>query len=139
LAWWRCSGKVEATRINPATIDVAPLTKKSQAKETAARNPPTAGPTLIPRLIASRFSANPAFLCSGRTRSPKIVRLAGRNASPRTDIVSVSAMTRARLLARGKTSITRPERSSDPRMIRIGPSRSDRSPEAGAATRAPAP
>src|ERR1700754_3831266 len=44
-----------------AASDVRPSTMNSSGNDTSARNPPTAGPMLIPRLIARRLSAIAAF------------------------------------------------------------------------------
>jgi hypothetical protein len=46
-----------------------------------ARNPPTAGPIAMPRLIASRYTANADLRCAVGTASPKNAMAAGRKDS----------------------------------------------------------
>ena len=76
----RSSGKKRIS-VAAARSDVAPSTMKSAGHETAARKPPTAGPTLIPRFTASRWRANAALRWSGAARCETTLRLAGRNIS----------------------------------------------------------
>jgi len=68
-----------------------PSTTKISGNETSARNPPTAGPMLMPRLIASRFNAIAALRCSGGADSVSPAIVAGRTASATTPHGNVSA------------------------------------------------
>ena len=140
-AWPRWTGARRRARTSriPAAIEVVPFTRKSERKETVARKPPSAGPTLIPRLIASRVRANAGLRCAGRTRSATTARLAGRNASAASDSASVIPMTDACVRANGKRSRMPPLANSESRITCIGPSTSERRPESAAETRAPAP
>src|SRR4051812_17058774 len=64
--------------------DVSPSTTNSNGNDIVANTPPTAGPILIPRLTASRFTAIAALRCSGRVVAVSADIVAGRVASATT-------------------------------------------------------
>ncbi len=81
-------------RVAAARSEVTPSTMKSAGHDTAARKPPAAGPTLIPRLTASRWRAKAALRWSGAARCETTLRLAGRNISPVRAMRRVSSRNR---------------------------------------------
>src|SRR5262245_47301414 len=60
---------------------VAESITKRERNETVARSPPTAGPMLIPMLMARRISATADLRCSGDTAPARSAIAAGRKAS----------------------------------------------------------
>ena len=122
-----------------ARSEVAPSTMKSAGHDTAARNPPTAGPTLIPRFTASRWRAKAALRWSGAARCEMTLRLAGRNISPVSAMRSVRPAIAGSPRASGTRRRRPPDATSAKRMSRTAPSVSARRPATGAMASEPAP
>ena len=118
-------------RTNPARIDVAPSAKNKNRNEYSARNPPIAGPTLMPRFTARRLSANACLRCSCFTRSETNARLGGLTDSFKMANTNVMARIEAKLCASGNKNNTKPERRSEQRITNREPRRSLSRPATG--------
>ncbi len=114
-----------------ARSDVAPSTQKMSGNEYMRRKPPNAGPMLMPRLIASRFTENALLLRSEGTTLVMTAREAGRNASPVTDQRIVPPMMAGRVDAKGNNARTTPEQNRDVFITRTGPTTSLNRPAKG--------
>src|SRR5690349_18570143 len=76
---WRTHNAIDST--TAAASDVVPSTMNKSGNDTPARNPPTAGPTLMARLTDRRLSAIAARRFSGAADPVNAAIVAGRPAS----------------------------------------------------------
>ena len=118
---------------------MTPSTAKSAGKETLARNPPSAGPMLMPRLIARRLSAIAERLFSGGTSAATALSDAGRKSSFAPAQSPVIARTARRERASGYARRSAPVAKREPRRTASGPIRSARRPPNGEEAIAHAP
>ncbi len=126
---WTRSGNTSST--SAAARVVAPSTQNSIWNEWAARKPPSAGPTLIPRLIASRLSANACRCSSGGARSPTRASVAGRIASDTAESTAIPTSTWGMVRSSGSAQNPTPPSSSETVRMRCEPTRSARRPAKG--------
>ena len=120
-------------------MEVAPSTQNRVRNEWEARSPPAAGPTLIPRLIASRLRANACLRSAPGARSPTRARVAGRIDSLTAESTAIPAMTLGKVWSQGKAQKPRPPRISEPTRMRWCPNRSAKRPAIGEMTRETTP
>lgn len=118
---------------------MTPSVSQMAGNDSAARIPPSAGPTDMPRFTAARCSANAGLVNSGGTDSLTAVMFAGRNDSLASDQQTVSATTAGKVETSGNRHMKTPARVRDSVITRRVPRKSQRRPEVGAAIRATAP
>ncbi|HEU4408378.1 MAG TPA: hypothetical protein VFS43_24150 [Polyangiaceae bacterium] len=104
---------------------------KIAPNETSASSPPSAGPTLMPRLTASRFSAYARRRCSGAAKAPTSAIVAGRTVSDTTASGTSNATRLSKLRASGSRKSKSPEPASDAFATRRDPHRSPSRPRKG--------
>jgi hypothetical protein len=131
--------RAASSMTRPAAIEVTPSTTNTARNERRARKPPTAGPTLMPRLIARRCRATAVRALSAGARSWMAARLAGRKNSASTDQTTTAPATAGKPRAAGSAMAASPESSSEASMTRCGGTRSHSQPAAGAAAIEPSP